>query len=445
MALLVVVGYGAAVAISLCVLVLDSLRSLRRLQSLGGLFILIFCGYIASYDRDKIPWKVVANLVAFLLATAALVLRWNLGHVMLNCVSRKVASFLEIPSEASQFMFGYLSAGLNLSDYIGEAGQNVTGIEPAFIFGVRSMSVMFYVSFFVNVFYFHGLLQSAIVRIAAMLRLVTGATPIESISCVANCFVGMVEAPLMISPYLPALTKAELHCIMSSGFATIAGTIMAAYINFGLEAGHLLLASLMSAPAAVACSKILYPETEQPEYSIGGASPHRGPEKNALEAVSRGGVATLLMMGGVAASSIAFLAFLAIMNQIVAWFLTNTDAPAFTFEDILGVAFTPLALIIGVAWQDCVTVGQLFGIKMFSNEFFAFWRLTKIAPTMEPRSVLVSTYALCGFANFGSLGTTLGGLSVLCPTRMDDITKLVFRALCAGWTASLMTACAAEL
>lgn len=435
--------YLAVMILCCSLLLLDALDDPLRLQSLGGLLTLLFVGYLFSYNRDIIPWVQVLCCILLQYSVGALVLRWKAGHAVLNCVSQKVTTFLEFPREGSHFVFGYLTTGINMTQILGSIaeGHNVTDVKPAFVF--NTISVMFYISFFVNILYYYGLMQGLIIRIAVILRATTGTTACESMSAVANIFLGMIEAPLMICPYLPTLTKSELHSIMAGGFANIAGTILAAYINFGLDASHLLIASLMSAPAALAYSKILYPETEEIQITEDDVLPTKGKEHSALEAASRAAVITLFMMGSIAANIVAFLAFLAFMNQILQWLLANVDLRPLTFEELLGIGFTPLAMMMGVPWNDCASVGQLIGIKIFANEFIAYLRLTRIKEELHERSVVIATYALCGFGNLGSIGIMLGGLGVLCPSRMEDITQLVFRAMWAGSIASFMTACVA--
>ncbi|XP_077512571.1 solute carrier family 28 member 3-like [Amblyomma americanum] len=403
------------------------------------------CASISSVhiSTSQIRWARVVRAVLLQLASGALLLRWGPGRASLGCAVRKATAFLDVPREASQFMFGHLTSGVNLADFLGEAGQNATTVKPPFVFG--GMTVMFYVSFFVSVLYYCGLAQAATRRVVAVLRLVTGATSAECVSCVGSIFLGPVEAPLAVAPELADLTPAQLHCVMAGSFANVSVASLAAFVLFGLDAGHLALASLMSVPAALAAAELLHPETaERPVAREDEASSTDGGSgQSILEAVSRGIMVTLLTVGGIAINIAAFLAFVALANHLFVTVLNDVGAPPFSFEDALGVVFAPLALMMGVPWEDSASVGQLIGTGLLANQFVAYLYLVKMARSLHPRSVLIATYALCGSTSLGSLGIAMATLAVLCPARMDDVSQLVLRAMCAGSLASFMTACVA--
>ncbi|XP_064455565.1 sodium/nucleoside cotransporter 2-like [Ornithodoros turicata] len=434
------VFYGSVAVVGCCLLLLDIMGNPYRLQSLGGLLVQLSVGYFCSYNRDSIPWIQVMRCIQAQYIVSIAALRWNIGQLILNCVSQKVETFLELARGSSEFVFGYLATGINMTTVLGDfaEGHNVTDVKPAFIF--NTISTVFYVSFFVNVMCYYGLIQAVIARMAVILRATTASTPCESTSVAANIFLGTIEAPSMIYPYLPTLTKSELHTVMAGGFTNIAATVLAAYVTLGIETNHLLVASAMSAPAAIACSKILYPETDEVDNQSTDFNPAQGKEQSVFEAASNAVLAALGMMGSVAASSIALLALLAFFDQALYYVLDNIDMEAVTLEELLGWTLAPLAMAMGVPWHDCIKVGQLVGIKVLGNEFIAYLKLIGMQAELQERSVAIATYALCGFGSLGSIGIMMGGLGALCNDRIDDITQLGFRAMWAGSMASFMTA-----
>ncbi|KAL1473402.1 hypothetical protein MTO96_038704 [Rhipicephalus appendiculatus] len=378
----------------------------------------------------------------FLLGLA--VLRWSHGRDALQCLSNKVKNFLDYTNSGSHFVFGHLASGWNLTEALGDLVpkedmlQNVTNVTnittvpivdtikslPA-VFLFQALPVIFFFSFFVNILYFYGIMQRLVLIVGSFLQFTIGTTVCESMTAAANIFLGMTEAPLVVRPFLSKMTKSELHTVMTGGFATIAGSVMAAYIHFGVSPAHLMTASIMSAPAALAYSKLLYPETEESQTQRDNIEMPRSEERNVLEAASNGTNVALAMIGSIVANLVGFLAFIAFLNSTLQWFGSIVTLDFLTFEWLLAKIFTPLAFIMGVPWKDCGAVGELIGIKTFANEFIAYSRLAGVVHQLDERSTVIATYALCGFSNLGSIGICIGGLGAIAPRPQGRLGRAV--------------------
>ena len=281
-----------------------------------------------------------------------------------------------------------------------------------------------------------------------------GTSPAESFNAAGNIFIGQTEAPLLIRPFLEGMTESELHAVMTGGFATIAGSVLATYIHFGVSAHHLLTASVMSAPAALAMSKLMCPEVEEPAVKkVEDIKVEKTDEKNILEAIAVGAAMSIGLVANIAVMLIAFLSLLKCANSVLGWFGSMVGEPAFSFEYICSYLFMPFAYIMGVSWDDSFKVAELLGVKTFLNEFVAYDRFSVFiknkakgtGDTLSSRSEVITTYALCGFANFGSMGIQLGGIGCLAPGKKKVLAKHVLRALVAGTLACFMTACIAGI
>lgn len=441
-------------------LVLDSLSDSYRLISLSGIVLLIFLGFAFSNNRLKINWNQVLWGLFLQYVLGLMVLRWDHGRGALQCLSDKIKHFLDYTNRGSYFVFGHLASGFNLTDALGDfatlapkqpeglnitdgiiRGHEIKNIGAVFMF--LALPVIFFFSFFVNILYFYGIMQKLVMLVGRFLQLTIGTTVCESMTAAANIFLGMTEAPLVVRPFLPKMTKSELHSVMTSGFSTIAGSVMAAYISFGVSAAHLMTASIMSAPAALAFSKLLYPETHESKTTIENIEMPKSEERNVLEAASNGAAVGLLIIGHIVSNLVGFLAFLAFLNTMVGWFGAIVTIDYLSFEWILAQLFTPLAFAMGVPWEDSGVVGELIGIKTFANEFIAYSRLAEVRNQIQPRSVVIATYALCGFSNFGSIGIMLGAMGAMAPARKGDLAEVSLRALAAGSAACFLTACVA--
>nr|XP_025839979.1 solute carrier family 28 member 3-like [Vulpes vulpes] len=326
--------------------------------------------------------------------------------------------------------------------------------------GFMVLPIVIFFSTVMSMLYYLGLMQWIIRKVGWVMLVTMGSSPIESVVAAGNIFVGQTESPLLVRPYLPHITKSELHAIMTAGFSTIAGSVLGAYISFGVSASHLLTASVMSAPASLAVAKLFWPETETPKITLKNAMKmETGDSRNLLEAATQGASSSISLVANIAVNLIAFLALLSFVNAALSWLGNMFDYPQLSFEIICSYVFMPLSFMMGVEWQDSFMVAKLIGYKTFFNEFVAYEHLSKLISLrkeagpqfvngvqqyMSIRSETIATYALCGFANIGSLGIVIGGLSSMAPSRKRDITSGSVRALIAGTVACFMTACIAE-
>jgi len=400
----------------------DISDDVARFQSLGGMLVMIFLLYAFSWKRSKIKWRPVIGGLALQWIFALLILRWDAGYAAFDALGKEVIKFLNYTNAGSSFVFG---------DLIPFAFT----VVPTVIFFGAVVAVFFYL----------GALQWIIVRLAWAMRLLLGTSCGESVNATANIFIGMVEAPLLIAPFLERMSTSEVHAIMTAGFATIAGGVLAIYISFQIPAQHLIAASVMSAPAALAVSKLLYPEEEEIDGNEGYEDKIEeavSPDVNVLGAASRGAIMAIPLAANIVAMIISFLAILAWVNATLSYCGALVDYPELSFEKICGWILWPFAFLMGVPVKDCEKVGALLGLKTFANEFVAYLELSKYKAngTLDERSIVISTYALCGFANFGSIGILLGGLIPLAPKRSKEFSQIVFSAMIGGTIACFLTA-----
>ncbi|CAG0898788.1 unnamed protein product, partial [Cyprideis torosa] len=391
---------------------------------------------IQSRFFKTVRWRHVIWGMGLQFVFGLLILRWEVGKSVFKCIGDKVGTFLGYSDSGSGFVYGYLVDGSPL----GKDG-------PTFptIFAFKVLSVIFFFSFCINILYYYGIMQWVVIKVGWLLQVSVGTTAAESMNAAANIFVGQTEAPILIKPYLSLMTKSELHAVMTGGFATIAGTVLAAYIDFGVDPAHLLSASVMSAPAALAYAKLFYPETKKTRTSAEDIKIEKGSEANALDAAARGASNAITLVANICANLIAFVSFVAFLNAVVEWLCLLVGWEGVTFEFLIGRIFMPLAWCLGVPWKDCGKVGELIGLKTVVNEFVAYDKLQEFtkAQAISERSIVISTYALCGFSNLASVGIQLGGLGAMAPDRRSDLSRVVFRALIAGSMACFLTACIA--
>ncbi|XP_022236212.1 solute carrier family 28 member 3-like, partial [Limulus polyphemus] len=413
-------------------LIIDTKDNRSRLVSAGGLLVLLFFGYLFSAHRTKVVWRHVfwGVFLQFLFGLA--ILRWHVGKEVFNCISEKVKRFLEFTDYGSEFVFGYLVSG-DLKD--------VTSKQIS-VFAFSVLSVILFFSLCISILYYYGIMQWMVIKIGCFLQVTVGTTACESMNAAGNIFLGMTEAPLMIKPFLPIMTKSELHAVLTGGFATIAGSVLAAYVKFNVNPSHLLSASVMSAPAALAFSKLFYPETEESRTHAKDIKIDKGTERNAIEAATNGASTAIALVANIAANLIAFLAFIRFLDAICTWIGLLVGWDFISFEWLLSKAFVPLAFLMGVEWNECEQVARLIGLKTVVNEFIAYKQLGEMK-TLSPRSQAIAVYALCGFSNIGSIGIQLGALGAMAPERKSDLASLAVRAVIAGSTACFMTACVA--
>ena len=400
---------------------------MERLISLFGLAVFVGLSYAFSVDRRAVKWSPVLWGIALQLIFAILILKTAPGLAVFKFLGDMVTQFLNFSDAGAKFIFGDTFA------------------EHFIAFKV--LPTIIFVSSFITILYYYGILQRVVQAVAWLMIKTMKTSGAETLSCAANIFVGQTEAPLLIKPYLATMTLSELHAVMTGGFATIAGGVMAAYISFGVPAHHLIAASVMSAPAALAISKLLYPETEK---SLTAGEVEVKVEQvyaNAVDAAASGASDGLKLAANVAAMLIAFLGLLAFFNALLGWFGGLISLPQLSLELILGYLMAPVAWLMGVPWADCAEVGVVLGKKTILTEFIAYLDLMELVKqqAISERSQIISTYALCGFSNIGSIGIQIGGIGALAPQRQGDLARLSVRALIAGSLACFMTACIAGM
>ena len=383
--------------------------------------------YAFSVDRRAIKWSPVLWGIALQLIFAILILKTAPGLAVFKFLGDLVTQFLNFSDAGAKFIFG----------------DNFAEHFIAF----KVLPTIIFFSSFITLLYHYGILQRVVQAVAWLMIKTMKTSGAETLSCAANIFIGQTEAPLLIKPYLAAMTLSELHAVMTGGFATIAGGVMAAYISFGVPAQHLIAASVMSAPAALAISKLLYPETEK---SLTAGEVEVKVDQvyaNAVDAAASGASDGLKLAANVAAMLIAFLGLLAFFNALLGWFGGLISLPQLSLELIGAYLMAPVAWLMGVPWADCAEVGVVLAKKTILTEFIAYLDLMELVKqqAISERSQIISTYALCGFSNIGSIGIQIGGIGAMAPQRQGDLARLGVRALIAGSLACFMTACIAGM
>jgi concentrative nucleoside transporter, CNT family len=399
---------------------------MQRLISFLGIPGLLLLAFVFCRDRKKLSYKIIVAGIGLQFFFALLVLRTRIGHQLFYWVGRGAEKLIGFTGAGSRFVFG-----------------NLMNVEKmGFILAFHVLPVIVFFSSLSAILYHFGVLQWLVRQMARIFTRTLGVSGAEALSVAANVFVGMVEAPILVRPYVEKMTESELFCLMSAGMATIAGSVMAAYIgilqpHFPQVAGHILSASLMSAPAAVVVAKIMIPETETPLTAGKVQFSYEKQDVNFIDAAARGAIDGVYLAIYVAAMLIAFIALVAMVNAIFGLFGTS-------FEAIMGWMFAPIAFLMGIPWKEAVQVGSLLGQKTVLNEFVAYLNLANgLASgelTLSARSITIATYALCGFANFGSLGIMIAGIGGMAPSRRHDLAKLGILSIISGSLAAFLTA-----
>jgi CNT family concentrative nucleoside transporter len=397
-----------------------------RFTGLLGMAVLIGLAYLFSTARKAIQLKTVLWGLGLQLAFGVFVLKFGAGRRIFEFLGDAVNKLLSFAFYGSEFVFGGL--GLQKSSF-------------GFIFAFQVLPTIIFIAAVFAFLYHIGVMQIFIRAFAWLMTRVMGASGAESLDIAASIFMGQTEAPLTIRPFLNSLTKSELMCVMTCGMAHVSGGIMAAYIASGIEAKHLLTAVIMTAPGTLLMAKMLVPETEQPLTAGKVQMPDMEKEANFLGAISRGTSDGLHLALNVGAMLISFIALLALVNYLIGsvhghihWF------PA-SLEQFFGWIFAPVAWMIGIPWKDASTIGYLLGTRMAINEVVAFAKLGQMRAGLDPRSFTIATFALCGFANFSSIGIQIGGIGALAPEQRGQLAKFGIRAMLAGTMANLMSAC----
>ena len=402
-----------------------------KLISLLGLFAMIGLAWACSLNRKRFPWRTVWTGLALQWVLALAVLKTEAGSRGFEFANAAVTRLLGFADEGAKMVFGPLANSALLTDKWGP--------ENAFIFVVTVTATIILVSALSSVLYHYGILQRVVRGMAWVMQRAMRTSGSESLAAAANIFMGQTEAPLVVKPYLPRMTRSELLALMVPGMASIAGGVLAAYVAFGQRAGrmdmagHLITASFMSAPAALLIAKVMLPETEVSDTAAGASAKIDRESANGIDALCRGASEGMMRSINVMAMLIAFVAVVAMINFLLAYPQTEAGvANPVTLQKIFGWVNAPIAWLIGVPWKDCVTVGQIMGERIVLNEFIGYLSLSEHAAKLESRSFVLATYALCGFANFSSIAIQIGGIGAsrqpAAPTSRNSA--------CAPWRAA---------
>ena len=401
-----------------------------QLIGVFGIFILLAIAMAMSNNRVSISWRLVFWGLSLQLTFAIIILKTPIGIPFFGAIDIFVKNLLSFSDAGSDFLFKSF-------------GQNIVE-APLMNFAFRILPTLIFFSSLINVLYHLGVMQFLVKSTARIMQKTMGTSGSETLCISGNIFVGQTEAPLLVQPFVSKMTNSELTAVMIGGFATVAGGVMAMYVsmlgNIDGIAGHLLAASIMSAPAALVVAKIIYPETEESQTKGDLTISIKNDDDNIMEALSTGATNGMKLAANVAAMLIAFVATIAMVNAVLSLF-------GLSLEQILGWIFSPLAWVMGVPWEEAYVVGSLMGKKLVLTELIAFGDLsTLISDNMlSERSAIISSYALCGFANFASIGIQLGGIGGIAPERRKDIAQLGLKTMFGGAIASWLTATIAGL
>lgn len=402
-------------------------REPRRMVSVLGLVVMLLISLVCSKKPTMIRWRTVFWGVYLQIFFGLLILRTKIGFDFFQWMGGEVEVFLNYTYYGSEFVFGPEELGLR-----------------TFLFEI--LPVIIFTSAMFAVFYHFGLMQIVISGFAFIMHHTMGVSGAESFGAASNVFVGCSTAPLAIKPYLNDFTNSEMYSLMVGGFATIAGSVLAVYIKFGVSAAHLLSASIMSAPASLVVAKMFIPETEKPKTANHALAANcGGKSNNFFEALYQGAIDGLKICGYIIANILTIISVLALVNAILKWLGELADIEGLSFQLICRYVLYPVAWILGTDTADCEDVAELIGIKTFLNEFIAYQRLAVYIKegTISTRSQIIVTYAICGFSHIGNIGVLLGGLAPLVPQRLSEVSSLCVKALIAACIACFMTACVA--
>ena len=403
-----------------------------RVQPIAGLALILAIAYCLSSARHAIDYRTVAWGLTLQGLFAVVVLKTEAGRLVFQQLGALMTRLLNFTYVGSSFVFGPLGDPevwpRIMTGVLGEEGSRYANI---FAFMVLP-TIIFIAALFAMLYYF-GVMQMIVRIFAIVMRRFMRASGAESLNVAASIFMGQTEAPLTIRPFLPRMTESELMTVMTAGMAHISGGVMAAYVLFGVEAQHLLTAVIMTAPGTLMMAKLFVPETGQPETSGTVKLEVEQTDVNVIDAIGRGTGEGLRLALNVGAMLISFLALIALVNALL-------GLVGLSMQQIFGWVFAPIAWSLGVPWRDAPTIGNLLGTRMVLNEFVAYSQLGPLKDSLDPKSFTIATYALCGFANFSSIGIQIGGIGALAPERRHDLARLGIRAMLAGTLANFVTA-----
>ncbi|MEH2057511.1 MAG: NupC/NupG family nucleoside CNT transporter [Nostoc sp.] len=393
-------------------------------RAISALGILVFIGisYAFSVNRRAVRWRIVAWGLGLEFVFALVILKTPWGLNVFKSLGDIVSQFLAFSDVGAKFVFGE-----NFKDHF---------------FAFEVLPTIIFFSAFISVLYYYGILQRVVNVMAWVMMKTMKTSGSESLSCAGNIFLGPTESALMVKPYVANMTQSELHAVMTGGFATIATGVLGAYLSFGIPAQHLIAAFFMTAPTSLVVSKLLYPETEVSE-TVGKVEMNVETNYvNVIDAATTGAIDGVKLAVNVGVMIMAFLGLLAALNALMGWLGAFVGLPQLSLQWILSFVMAPVAWLMGVPWADCRQVGALLGTKTILNEFIAFLDLKALIQSgkISQRAVIIATYALCNFANIGSIGITIGGIAGIAPNRQHDLARMGVRSMIGGLLAGFITA-----
>ncbi|HVP47445.1 MAG TPA: nucleoside transporter C-terminal domain-containing protein [Bryobacteraceae bacterium] len=403
-----------------------------RYTGLLGIIAILTVAYLLSRHRRAIQLRVIVWGLGLQFAFAVLVLKTEFGKIF-QAIGVGVSAMLNYAEAGSNFVFGPL--GIKAGPF---------GV----VFAFQVLPIVIFIASFFSILYYLGIMQVIVRAFAVVMLKVMGASGAESLNVAASIFMGQTEAPLTIKPFIAGMTESELFTVMVSGMAHVSGAVMAAYVKIaGVEIQHLLTAVIMTAPATIMLAKMFVPEVDKPATAGRVEVRVEKTSVNVIDAAARGAGDGLGLALNIGAMLIAFLALIAMINGILGWgrSLPGLFWLPISLQQLFAWLFAPVAWLMGVAWNDCATIGNLLGTRLVLNEFVAFLELAPLKAHLAPRSFTIATYALCGFANFSSIAIQIGGIGAIAPNRKSDLARLGLKAVAVGSMANFMSACIAGM
>ncbi|RUT01839.1 nucleoside permease [Dulcicalothrix desertica PCC 7102] len=400
---------------------------MERAISLFGIIVFIGISYALSVNRKAIRWRTIAWGLGLEFGFALLILKTPWGLRVFKSLGDIVSNFLSYSDVGAKFVFGD-----SYKDHL---------------FAFQILPTIIFFSAFISILYHYGILQRVVSGLAWVMMKTMQTSGAESLSTAGNIFLGPTESPLIVKPFVAKMTQSELFAVMTGGFATVAGGVLGAYLSFGVPAEHLIAAFFMTAPTALVVAKLLYPETEIAETAGNVKMDVKTNYVNAIDAATTGAIDGVKLAVNVGVMIIAFLGLLAVVNALLGWIGARVFLPQLSLEWILSFVMAPIAFLMGVPLSDCMQVGALLGKKTILNEFIAFLDLKTVIENKQisERGIIIATYALCNFANIGSIGITIGGITGMAPHRQHDLARMGVKSMIGGLLASFITAAIAGM
>lgn len=422
-----------------------------RFVGIFGIILILGIAFAFSNNKKAISLKTVIPGLTLQMILAVFILKVPLGKQIFHAIGMFIQKILDFSNMGGDFVFGVLTNNPHRMEELFGAGAG-------FVFALKLIPTIIFILILVNILYYYGVMQRIVAFFAKIMYRIMNVSGAESLSNIASAFVGQVEAQIMIKPYLSGMTMSELLASMTGSMACIAGGVMAMYIGMGIPAEYLLAASIMAAPGALVISKIVYPETEESQTKDDVKVEIKKTHVNLIDAIAHGASDGMKVSINVIAMLIALIALISMIDWIlggIGMFMANTlhlnlsfihiDLRHLSLKEILGSIFALISLPMGVPLKDATAVGSLMGTKLVFNEFIAYLDLANLRPILEQKSIVIASFALCGFANLGSIAIQIGGIGELAPNRRKDLAKLGFKALFCGTLASYLSACIAGI